>query len=82
MTKYVVLEAKDKDGLCPIMITEGPFESYVYTYDVVRMSDDGVLSFNYEILEGSDDYDTELFKQTIGDILVSMVMESVDDDRD
>jgi len=80
--KYAVLEAKDEDSLCPIMIAEGPFESYVLQIDTVSMNDEGVLSFNYEVLQGSEDCDKQLLETTIGDIIVSMIMEKVNDNRD
>lgn len=78
--KYAVLEAKDKDSVCPIMIVEGQYEGTVLTYDVVTISEDGVLSFNYNMMEG--DATGSEFENTLGDILVNMIEEKVfDDDR-
>lgn len=78
--KYAVLEAKDKDSVCPIMIVEGQYEGTVLTYDVVKISEDGVLSFNYNVMEG--DASGSEFENTLGDILVNMIEEKVfDDDR-
>lgn len=78
--KYAVLEAKDKDSVCPIMIVEGQYEGTVLTYDVVTISEDGVLSFNYNVMEG--DATGSEFENTLGDILVNMIEEKVfDDDR-
>lgn len=78
--KYAVLEAKDKDSVCPIMIVEGQYEGTVLTYDVVKISEDGVLSFNYNVMEG--DATGSEFENTLGDILVNMIKEKVfDDDR-
>ena len=78
--KYAVLEAKDKDSVCPIMIVEGQYEGTVLTFDVVKISEDGVLSFNYNVMEG-DAIGSE-FENTLGDILVNMIEEKVfDDDR-
>ena len=78
--KYAVLEAKDKDSVCPIMIVEGQYEGTVLTYDVVKISEDGVLSFNYNVMEG--DAAGSEFENTLGDILVNMIEEKVfDDDR-
>ena len=78
--KYAVLEAKDKDSVCPIMIVEGEYEGTVLTYDVVTISEDGVLSFNYNVMEG--DATGSEFENTLGDILVNMIEEKVfDDDR-
>lgn len=78
--KYAVLEAKDKDSVCPIMIVEGQYEGTVLTYDVVKISEDGVLSFNYSMIEG--DATGSEFENTLGDILVNMIEEKVfDDDR-
>ena len=78
--KYAVLEAKDKDSVCPIMIVEGQYEGTVLTYDVVKISEDGVLSFNYNVIKG--DATGSEFENTLGDILVNMIEEKVfDDDR-
>jgi hypothetical protein len=78
--KYAILEAKDKDSVCPIMIVEGQYEGTVLTYDVVKISEDGVLSFNYNVMEG--DATGSEFENTLGDILVNMIEEKVfDDDR-
>lgn len=78
--KYAVLEAKDKDSVCPIMIVEGQYEGTVLTYDVVTISEDGVLSFNYNVMEG--DATGSEFENTLGDILVNMIEKKVfDDDR-
>lgn len=78
--KYAVLEAKDKDSVCPIMIVEGQYEGTVLTFDVVKISEDGVLSFNYNVMEG--DATGSEFENTLGDILVNMIGEKVfDDDR-
>jgi len=78
--KYAVLEAKDKDGVCPIMIVEGEYEGTVLSYDVVKISDEGVLSFNYNVIEGNASGSE--FENTLGNILVNMIEEKVfDDDR-
>lgn len=78
--KYAVLEAKDKDSVCPIMIVEGEYEGTVLSYDVVKISDEGVLSFNYDVIEG--EASGKDFVNTLGDILVNMIEEKVfDDDR-
>ena len=78
--KYAVLEAKDKESVCPIMIVEGKYEGIVLSYDVVKISDEGVLSFNYDVIEG--EASGKDFVNTLGDILVNMIEEKVfDDDR-
>jgi len=78
--KYAVLEAKDKDSVCPIMIVEGEYEGTVLSYDVVKISDEGVLSFNYNVIEGNASGSE--FENTLGNILVNMIEEKVfDDDR-
>ena len=78
--KYAVLEAKDKDSVCPIMIVEGQYEGTVLTFDVVKISEDGVLSFNYNVMEGGATGSE--FENTLGDILVNMIEEKVfNDDR-
>lgn len=78
--KYAILEAKDDKSVCPIMIVEGEYENVVYTYDVVKISEDGVLSYSYNILKG--DASGKHFENTLGDILVQMIEDKVfDDDR-
>lgn len=80
--QYAVLEAKDKDATCPIMIAEGPFESFVYVYYTVNITEDGVLKFDYDLLEKPDsDYDKQAFENTIGDILVYMIEEQLSNDN-
>ena len=79
--KYAVLEAEDDKSVCPVMIVEGEYENVVYTYDVVKISDEGVLSYTYNILRG--EASGEHFENTLGDILVEMIEGKVfDDDRD
>jgi hypothetical protein len=79
--QYAILEAKDGDSVCPIMIVEGEYENIVYTYDVVKISNDGVLSYTYNILKG--EASGKHFENTLGDILVQMIEDKVfDDDRD
>ena len=75
--KYAVLEAKDKDSVCPIMIVEGEYEGTVLSYDVVKISDEGVLSFNYNVIEGTASGSE--FENTLGNILVNMIEEKVFD---
>lgn len=80
--KYAILEARDKEDTCPVMITEGPFESFVYQYYTVNITEEGVLKFDYEILEKPDsDYDNEAFQNTIGDLLVHMIEEQMSNDN-
>lgn len=80
--RYAVLEAVDEESVCPIMIAEGPFESYVFQIDTVGIDDEGVLSFNYNVIDGSQDCDVKLLENTIGDIIVSMLEEKLlNDDR-
>jgi hypothetical protein len=79
--QYAILEAKDGDSVCPILIVEGEYENIVYTYDVVKISDDGVLSYTYNILKG--EASGKHFENTLGDILVQMIEDKVfDDNRD
>lgn len=96
--KYVYLEQGDKDALCPIMITEGPFEGFVYQYGVVKVeeiednNDEGAkLSFDYQLIEVPHDYqvtedeDEEKvqFETVIGDILTDIITNyDVDDGYD
>lgn len=90
--KFLYLEQGDEDALCPIMITEGPFEGFVYQYGVVSVSEhdheDGAkLSYDYQLIEVPEDYvvvDEEQeqvnFETVIGDILTEIVMNSIIDD--
>ena len=78
--KYAVLEARDKDGVCPLMIVDGKYEGVVFEIGNVGITEEGVLSYNYNVLNGEVD---ESFSTVVGDMIVEMVAEQVkDDDRD
>ena len=78
MPKYAVLEAKDKDSVCPVMIVEGAHEGIVFLVDVVKMSEGGVLSYNYNVLDGQT---TEPgLDDVVGDIIVDMLEEQLNND--
>jgi len=76
--KYAILEAKDKDSICPVMIAEGDHEGIVFLVDVVKMSDDGVLTYNYNVLEGQESEPG--LDNVVGDIIVDMLEEYLNND--
>ena len=76
--KYAVLEAKDKDSVCPVMIVEGDHEGIVFLVDVVKVSDEGVLSYNYNVLEGQTSQPG--LDNVVGDIIVEMLEEQLNND--
>lgn len=83
--KYVYLEHGDKEALCPIMITEGAFEGFVYQYGVVKVEEidedeSAKLSFDYQLIEvpfdyevGDEDEEKVQFETVIGDILADII---------
>jgi len=76
--KYAVLEAKDKDSVCPVMIVEGDHEGIVFLVDVVKVSDEGVLSYNYNVLDGQTSQPG--LDNVVGDIIVEMLEEQLNND--
>tara|TARA_R100000951_G_scaffold46087_2_gene39107 strand:- start:391 stop:660 length:270 start_codon:yes stop_codon:yes gene_type:complete len=77
--KYAILEAKDKDSVCPVMIVEGDHEGIVFLVDVIKMSDEGVLSYNYNVLEGQTSQPG--LDNVVGDIIVEMLEEQLNNDN-
>ena len=90
--RYAYLEQADKDGMCPIMIMEGPFEGFVFQYGVVSVEeieeDDGAkLTFDYELVEVPSSYvvpeneeeEKEIFEGVVGDVLVSIIVSSLEE---
>ena len=83
--QYVYLEHGDKEALCPIMITEGAFEGFVYQYGVVKVEEIGEdesakLSFDYQLIEvpfdyevGDEEEEKVQFETVIGDILADII---------
>ena len=76
--KYAVLEAKDKDSVCPVMIVEGDHEGIVFLVDVVKVSDEGVLSYNYNVLDGQTSQPG--LDDVVGHIIVEMLEEQLNND--
>ena len=74
--KYAVLEARQEDGVCPIMLVEGDYDGVVFEIGQVGISEDGVLSFKYDVLSGEVD---ESFDTVVGDIIVQMVTLEIED---
>jgi hypothetical protein len=77
--KYAILEAKDKDSVCPVMIVEGDHEGIVFLVDVIKMSDEGVLTYNYNVLEGQTSQPG--LDNVVGDIIVEMLEEQLNNDN-
>lgn len=66
-----------------VRIEEGQYEGVAYQYDTVSIEEedgDVVLSFNTITLENPDELDltTDEFESTIGDILVSIIEEQLE----
>jgi len=91
MTNYVVLEQTTPESTAEVMITEGKFEGFVYTYGVIKVNEDetgqGILSYNYELKSAPEDFvivdeeaEQKEFEILIGDILVDIVMQQTEND--
>lgn len=76
--KYVTLDIEFNGvPVTAIKYTEGPFKDIIYCYYGVRFeeqTDQLVLHFEYEIIEGSIT-DTSAFIQAAGDTLVEIIEE-------
>lgn len=71
------------DNLVKIVLKDGKYEGVVFTYGRVKIDEkDGEchLSFEYDVLESpfGDLTKDENFKNTLGDLLVSMIATNLD----
>ena len=83
--KYVFAQ-RDVDDFSCIKLTEGPFSEIIYTYTNVKFASEEnaqgklPLKFTYEIKKNPNNVDTESedFRQYIGDILVEVIEEQLE----
>lgn len=85
LPRYVILDSPEDVDTSRVMIEEGPFESFVYSYGVVSIgevgdNDGATLKFDYTLLQAPTDYDVSDeqraqidFETLIGDILVDII---------
>lgn len=81
---YEILFDDYKDEpIARIRLTEGPFCDTIFhvNHVSVEMMEEGILSFDYDIDDGIVPSESlEEFEQTVGDILVKIIMEQADED--
>jgi hypothetical protein len=71
---------KSVNDLAVIQILEGKYKDIQYTYGTVKpLDEDAVLKFSYDLIKG-EVKDKDDFHNTIGDILVNIIMRD-DEDR-
>ena len=72
-----------------VEIQEGPFEGVVYQYDTIHFKEadeqgeDAILDFNTITVDNPNDEDltTEEFSSIIGDVLVKIIADRMDDEE-
>jgi hypothetical protein len=78
---YEVIEYYVEGGeqILAVEITGGEFDGTVFSYGKVEFPDPDTpnLSFTYKVHHSDIDTTTERFKNTIGDILVEMIEDSL-----
>ena len=82
--KYDYVEDKDDTGLECVKIMEGKYEGLVYQYGTVSFHEDeendiASVSFDYRIVEDVEDKDDNELKEVLGNILVDILEEHVND---
>ncbi len=82
--KYDYVEDKDDTALECVKIMEGKYEGLVYQYGTVSFHEDeekdiASVSFDYRIVEDVEDKDDNELKEILGDILVDILEEHVND---
>ena len=77
--EYFVENGKDEfgDQILAIELTNGEFTGTIYSYGKVEDPDEPNMSFEYTIHNSEVDTSNEKFKNTIGDILVEILEESL-----
>jgi hypothetical protein len=87
--KYDLIEHNNSfhDNHWAVKIEEGKYSGVAYQYDTVSINEEGgdvVLSFNTITLENPDELDltSDEFESTIGDILVSIIEEQLEQMND
>ncbi len=83
-TKYdFVPDKKDKTLEC-VRILEGKYKGMIYQYGTASFEennneDNALLSFNYRIVESVEDVDPDELQEILGDILVDILDEHVEE---
>jgi len=93
LPKYEILEQPDEKSTARVLITEGKFEAFCYSYGTISISEaeddtgDGVLTFQYDLIEAPEDYQVEdedaekiEFETLVGDILVDIVTKAANEE--
>ena len=80
---YELVNHPSSIDLYAIKLTEGNYKDVIVRYNVVDLTDDGVLKFDYTVIESADHeltvlQDDEDFKTTLGDTLILLIDESLD----
>ena len=79
---YELIHHPSSIDLYAVKLTEGNYKGVVVRYNVVDLKDDGVLKFDYTVIESADHeqsvlQDDEDFKTTLGDTLMLLIDESI-----
>lgn len=83
MPKYEILfdEYEDED-VAKIRLTEERFNGIVYNYRTVHIEEQGeeaVLKYEYDIVESPVKYEVRDFENYIGDVLVNIIGEKINE---
>lgn len=77
MSKFIVGEQADEYGFKYITAMVPPFSGVVFTFGGVSLSDEGVLSYDYTLINEKDAAivadNTEEWKQFTGDTLIALI---------
>ena len=93
--KYTILEKKENEDFASILINDGKFLGVIYQYGQVTPTiddtkDECLLSFEYDIIQGSDIYTPEDLKceplgselgDVVGDILLDILESSLEESQ-
>jgi hypothetical protein len=85
--KYDYVPDENDSTLECIKIMEGKYEGLVYQYGTVSFNeneknDDASMQFNYRTIKDVEDKDPDEIQQILGDILVDILNEHVDETND
>ena len=85
--KYDYVQDENDSTLECIKIMEGKYKGLTYQYGTVAFNeneenDDASMSFNYRVVKDVDDKDPDELQQIIGDILVDILDEHVNETND
>jgi len=76
---YEVLPEVNDEGFYKVKILSGDFTGCVFNFGKVAFPnfEEAVMSFEYNLLEGKAD-DKAKFENTIGDILVALIVKAIE----